>query len=235
MRQQRGFTLVEMIVALAVSALLVALAYGALRIGVRSWEATQTSVDRIDTLRVGWLAMHSALVEAVPVVDRFAETESLLFEGDEDRVTFTANMPSYLGIGGMYLVEIFVDEESEERPLRLRRTLYAEYRQRDLENNVQQADLAEQVKRLAIDYYGKYEDAPEPEWHQTWKEKKALPALVRIQVELENGERWPTLTAALRRGMDLSDMDTEQLDVAPEEADPKQPPPRAKQAAEPDQ
>ncbi len=201
MKRQRGFTLAEMIVALAVSALLVSLTYGALRIGVRSWQATQEGVNRLDTLRIGWQTLHDSLIEAVPVADRDADGQAILFKGSPDSLTFAADMPSYLGLGGVYLVELYLEDDGGAQILRLRRTLYSEIQQRGLENHPQQADLAERVRQLSIGYYGKPEDAPLAGWQPDWSGQAILPALVRVDVELQNGDRWPTLIVGPRRGV----------------------------------
>lgn len=209
MTKQRGFTLAEMIVALAVSALLVTLAYGALRIGVRSWEAAQTGVDRLDTLRVGWQAVHDTLVASVATRDPEATGPGILFNGEPDNLIFTANMPSYLGLGGLYRVELFRDDRLENTPFKLRRTLYSAYQQNPRDAEVQQADLADHVAQLSFRYFGITDQGGAPAWQDSWSEMPSLPVLVRIEVILENGEHWPALVAKLHQASRLREINLE--------------------------
>lgn len=208
--RQRGFTLAEMIVALAVSALLVTLAYGALRIGIRSWEAAQAGADRLDTLRVGWQAVHDTLVASAATQPPEANQPGILFNGEADRLTFTANMPSYLGLGGLYRVELFRDEQLDHTPFKLRRTLYSAYLQDPDSAQVQQADLADHVARLSFRYFGIAGQGSAATWQETWQELPSLPVLVRVEVELENGGHWPLLVAKLHQANRLWEVDAEE-------------------------
>lgn len=217
MKQQRGFTLAEMIVALAVSALLVSLTYGALRIGIRSWDASQENVDRMDTLRVGWQAVHASLNEAVIRFDPFGEEEGIMFKGEADQLTFTANMPSHLGLGGVYIIELYRDETHAETPFVLRRTLWAEHLQQELENKPQQAQLAEAVEKLIFRYFGTIDEEERPAWHENWNGQSTLPSLIRLDVLLEDGNRWPTLVAHPRISPVPDLRDDERIPPAPEE------------------
>ena len=77
----RGFTLLEMLLAISLLTLLAGLAYGTLRIGVRGWEAADAQADREDALRVGWPFLHQTLEGARPDLDPTSNT--IRFDGDE--------------------------------------------------------------------------------------------------------------------------------------------------------
>ena len=53
-RAQRGFTLVEMLVALGIATLLVSLVYGSIRVGQRSARALDRQVEQAEVMRIGW-------------------------------------------------------------------------------------------------------------------------------------------------------------------------------------
>ena len=198
MKRQHGFTLAEMIVALAVSSLLVTLTYGALRIGIRSWDASQETVTQIETLRVGWQAVHSAISEAVVRFDPTTQSEGIFFDGRPDRLKFTANMPSHLGLGGVYIIELLLDTQNGDDAFLLRRTLWVEHLQETRENNPQQAPLAEGVKQIRFRYFGTLNEEETPSWHTQWTGQSTLPNLLRLDVELKDGTHWPTLIARPR-------------------------------------
>ena len=200
MKHQRGFTLMEMTIALVVSALLVSLAYGALRIGVRGWEAANTRVDQVDTMRVGWQFLHQALSNTRAVADPLGEHKHTLFDGAAARLKFVADMPSYLGLGGLYVVELIREEDNEGARLLLRRTLLSEYRQKNTKNRPQQAVLVDELQGIDISYFGRLNDAGLAGWQQRWTNQRHLPTLIRIEVRQENGRHWPLLVARPRLG-----------------------------------
>ena len=68
-RLQRGFTVVEMLVAIAVAGLLVSLVYGAIRVGQRSVSALDSRVEQSELMRIGWQFIHDAITHAGPAAD----------------------------------------------------------------------------------------------------------------------------------------------------------------------
>ena len=197
-RAQSGFTLVEMIVALIVVSLLVALVYGALRTGMRSWEASQEQVEKLNAMRIGWNFIHHALANTRQVNDPVAEEPGLFFYGEKDRLGFVSDMPSHLGLGGRYLVEIQQAEVLDQPGLLFKRTLLSDYQQLGQSAPHQQAILSDQLKTLSFNYFGQKADDDESAWHAEWIEQRVLPSLIRVTIEEESGSRWPVLIAQLR-------------------------------------
>jgi general secretion pathway protein J len=196
-RRQRGFTLVEMLIALSISVLLVTLVYAALRTGMRSWEATQQQVARSDDQRIGWLFLERTLNQTRPVADPHSDQNTPLFEGHAEALRFVADMPSYLGLGGLYLVELLPESNADGDRLILRRTLMSRYRLQgpDAEDNPQQAVLAPHLGEVRFAYYGTDDNANEPGWRDQWLAQTSLPSLIRIDIRDADGRHWPSLIA----------------------------------------
>ena len=49
--RQQGFTLLELLIALTLLGLILVLLFGGLRLGVRSWDASQQQIDTLNSLR----------------------------------------------------------------------------------------------------------------------------------------------------------------------------------------
>lgn len=206
MHRQRGFTLAEMLVALTLSVLLVSLVYAAMRIGMRSWESTQDTVAKVDAQRIAWLFLHSALGDARPATDPRSKERPPIFRGREDSLVFAADMPSYLGLGGMYRVELVIEKSGEgENRLILSRVLMSSYREGNNEVEPQQALLSGQLKSLEIGYFGSI-DNDDPDWHSEWDEHH-LPSLIRIRINDRQGGNWPVLIAHPYSSASIDDED----------------------------
>jgi len=94
-RRQRGFTLLELLLALAILATLVALLLAGLRVGVSAWEAGEARAELQQRLRAVAGHLEEALASASPYRGGPEGRERrILFEGEPHRVRFvTAGAP----------------------------------------------------------------------------------------------------------------------------------------------
>ncbi|MGD8929548.1 MAG: prepilin-type N-terminal cleavage/methylation domain-containing protein, partial [Lysobacterales bacterium] len=107
-RAARGFTLVEILLALTLLSMLMALAYGGLRAATRAADKGQTVLQDSGRIRMAHQFVHKQLNQMLPLV--FAEnddqTERTVFVGEPQRIRFVAPMPGYLGFGGPQVQEL---------------------------------------------------------------------------------------------------------------------------------
>jgi prepilin-type N-terminal cleavage/methylation domain-containing protein len=89
-RDTRGFTLIELIVALAIVGALLVVAFGGLRVAVAAWRRGDERIDVQQHARSITLTLARALGATYPYRDarRQGETPVLLFNGQPDRVEF---------------------------------------------------------------------------------------------------------------------------------------------------
>jgi len=218
MRSQRGFTLVEMLVALAIAALLVSLVYGSVRVGQRSVRALDRQLDQTDVMRIGWQFVHSAIAHAGPAADPARTYSRTGFEGTADRLVFIATMPSYVGIEGQMRITLERAESDEGPQLVLTRERLDEDPVPTEESPIEQAVLVDRLEALRIEYFGRTERDTPPSWHDSWDGARRLPNLVRIQVTPSDGPAWPELTAAPQDGTAPLDEDVLPEGTEPDEA-----------------
>lgn len=197
-RRERGFTLLEMLVAITLFLLLVSLGYGALRTGARSMEAADKGIAEMNMLRIGWNFIHNALSRAEAVDSPIAGKNEIMFAGEGETIQFVSDMPAYLGFGGLYMIRISVVDNNGSRQLQLSRIPLSLFEDWDDETYLQKAILVDKVEELKISYYGSTPDSTEKEWRDRWEEMKVLPLLVKIEITRNSGDNWPLLIARLR-------------------------------------
>jgi general secretion pathway protein J len=94
-RDGRGFTLVEVILAVSIVAVIVLLATASLRVGLRAWETGQRRADLQQESRALVDLVTESLAGAFPYQGRvgLSPDRVVLFEGEAEEVRFVTNAP----------------------------------------------------------------------------------------------------------------------------------------------
>ncbi len=193
-----GFTLLELLAAMALLVLLMLGVWSGIRTATRTAGHTRATVDHLDAIRGAeqFLRRNFSRVSPMPWA-RDDDGRAIVFSGGEHAMRFVAPLPGFLGrMGpqwqklalvpdghGRWNLEISFEQLSPDgsrmRPIGKPEVLLTGirqgrfvYRGRDL----RQQDLG---------------------WRTTWSRPTQLPSLVRIELRLDHGD-WPTLTAPLR-------------------------------------
>lgn len=199
-RGAAGFTLVELLVAMTLIGLISVALFGGLRFGARAWEAGNDRVESFAQLEVVQSLLRRELNLAVSLLGsdgRFS------FEGEPERLLFTAPGPANFGLGGYYLFELASRDNGPRQDLMLRWRIYrAEQEVRLDDPATEERALLEGVESLEIRYFGDPEGQGEPDWEEKWEEQERPPGLVQIRVAFPQGDDrvWPVLTIAPRAG-----------------------------------
>ena len=197
-RGERGFTLVEVLIALAIVGALLVIAFGGLRVATNSWRQGEDRAEAHQHVRSIALILARAMSGAYPY--RATRTGAapepvVLFAGTEQRVEFvTLTTPFPAAIPIAFTAVVFSFDESGEPGLVVR--------QRALPNREPFSEATivfrdPSVTALRLSYLD------ESGWKDSWDgaEAKATPRAVRITVATSlNGrsEELPPLTVSLR-------------------------------------
>jgi len=190
-----GFTLIEVVLALSIFALIGAVLYGAFSLSHRAVEKSQASFEDNQKLRSFTDLLGSYIRSAYPY-RQSAQDTTVLFDGQEDQLTFVSSIS--LAMGGRGMAKIRVAWEAaengegpiqleEEVPLRLNRN-------EDLNPGGLRSDVViqERVKELRFAYLDPKSE--EEIWEERWdgREKLALPRAVRLSYRNHDGKeiRW---------------------------------------------
>lgn len=199
-RRERGFTLLELLIAITLFGLIMALLFGGLRFGTRVWEAGAKNVGESAEIRVVQAFIRREISQvyagASPVKGAGIRTA---FEGAPKSMTFAALLPAHLGLGGFYLIGIGADGDGGEKRLVVTwRPIKLGIEEVPSEGEVGKTVLVERISDVTFSYYGPNEQGLLPHWQDRWEEAEVPPSLVRVDVEFFDDDRrsWPDLVVA---------------------------------------
>lgn len=205
-RQQTGFTLLEIMLALGLTSMLMLGAISFLQQGVMAWtksDAIITESER-ELIAMNFLRKTVAGAYAVEVESDEEEGKTLsAFLGQGNAVYLVGNLPVHHGKPmGLYLFGFMLEnvEESDYQALIVKYwpvnwQSLGETQSVEPEHEV----LLEGVESLSLEYFGNVaEPMEEPllEWSSDWIEKSELPMAVRLNLtrrELNESEERPAL------------------------------------------
>ncbi|MBK1654351.1 prepilin-type N-terminal cleavage/methylation domain-containing protein [Allochromatium vinosum] len=222
-RAGRGFTLIELVIALAIIGLISLLLFSGLRLGGRSWEAVETVGERLSGPRLANGFLRRTLGQTRPISAVYDGQSVQVFAGESERIEWAAPLSEHVGLSGLYILRLELEGTDEARTLMLTRwLLHPEILEgggevvpwepmikqeaaslSDLRTDLDAADgafgrawLLAKVSRFELAYYGVLDGESEADWHDEWLEQTRLPKQVRIRLETTE-QSWPDLVVAL--------------------------------------
>jgi general secretion pathway protein J len=191
--REAGFSLMEMLVALVILALVLALLPGAFRLARQVWSATAV-LDRESGRDFGFEFLETRLAEAMPLYEPTkAGLVAIVFSGTNESLRFVA--PSQNGpVGGglySYSFEIRPQETGGLSSLVVTITPYSGPRPEG-SNPLPPAEeqvLADDVTSAEFRYFGRHTMRGAASWQTEWKRTNALPDLVELSISRSHGGR----------------------------------------------
>lgn len=202
---ERGFTLLEMLIAMTLLGLLMLGLFGGLRLGARVWEAGDARAADRTRIEAVQRFIRTYLGQARPLAAADATGDDrVAFIGRIDGLDFSATLPAHLSAGGFEHVALSFANLGGVRglvlrhgPLRRSEDGRAELARSD---EAESAMLLGDVEAVEFSYYGARDGDDDAEWTDRWDDEQQLPFLVRIRIGFAASDRriWPELTVALR-------------------------------------
>ncbi len=191
-----GFTLLEILVGVALLSLIAVAVYSSFRLGGQSWEAGEARARGSADMRLTSEFLHRQLSGAVPLALRERREMRVLFEGDPSQVSFVTEMRAHLETIGLYDVRLAVEGSAPDRRLVVTRALHASGSDED-PDAADQSTLLEGIVELKFAYYGALgKDGPRS-WQTRWQKAPRLPEQVRLEVTTLADGAWPPLVIPL--------------------------------------
>jgi general secretion pathway protein J len=194
-RGKRGFTFVELLVALVILGLLTSLGAGLLRLGTRSWAKTSRMSANILAIESAQSLLRATLSRArlTPAGDG-----GIRFDGMQDSVRFQAILPQALEQQGPVDIQIGAEAGGGGQLV----MVWFDKNKNDWVKSV----ILSGIGSARFAYYGTPAEGVIPNWQSRWSGEKTLPQAIRLDVEFraESSRTWPELIVAPMLTSDLS-------------------------------
>ena len=191
-----GFTLIELVIALALMGVMVLFMYSGLAFGLRGWDAADTNGRRTADRRIAENFLRREVAELFPMRWKDPLVLRLAFEGKPDLLRFVSVRPAGISVTGLSLVGVSAEQDTVKRTrnLVMRRASPGD-EQKDFGPLAQgeATILFEDIDSVVFEYYGAENDFTDPKWVDTWEWPGRIPQLIRIRVRTADGSYLPEM------------------------------------------
>lgn len=189
---QAGFSLLETLLGLTLTAMIGVLMMGSLQMGTRVWERQAAgALPGEEQLVLGqtseWLA------QAMPAKLRIVDNPPYApFFGDANRVSFVYSAPGLGASPGVYAVDLELVESAgceggRRLMMRATRLVPADEAGSTAAPLAQERELVKCLNAPSFFFWGALNDAPPTAWHSDWQLQMKLPSVVRLSASSPEG------------------------------------------------
>ena len=196
-KSSRGFTLIEMLIALNLFGIILIVLYSGLRTGIRTWDATRDHTADLSRLRLMQGFVHKQLSQSQALKWTDEDQKMRFFKGTPQRVDFISPLPANRDSGGLYRQSFEIIHQTASD-----KALYFRYQLRhpDLEINDPETtharSLVTNIRQASFSYFG-VQNEKVARWHSHWEDTQSLPDLVKLRVDNPDMP-WPLLLVPVR-------------------------------------
>ena len=197
---ESGFTLVEMLIGIALLAMLGTLIANGTRVATRAWNTAEQQSAATDDMDAVQNLLRRSIAQARPA---FASADpgdrTVAFAGEPDALTLVTAQPGSQDSGP------WARERFHVIRYRTSSGLVVNWQfdvpgAATLDGSTNQALLLDHVSAIRFAYFGSSRAGETPTWQETWTSRNRLPSLVRVAIERDNPKLrpWPVLIVGTR-------------------------------------
>lgn len=201
-RRGRGFTLIEVMLAILLLAVLLAAAYGGIRSAVRAMGSGEALIDRTNRMRVAQEFIRHQISRTLPLP--FGQEDgtgiNFMFQGEGDLMRFVAPMPGYLSRGGSYVQTFELTDARNGKQLLFGHSMLNGFDLKKLRSDdAEPVILMDQIESGRFEYRKLDEEGKLADWSDDWEDPSITPVMVRIRLRMrpEALVDWPDMEIPL--------------------------------------
>ena len=164
--KHRGFTLIEVLIAMTLLSVMVVLLFVSLRICAQSWELGEKKITEVNEAAVVYQFFQQYLSPATPLWNDFVEKDqkTLSFQGGKQSLQFVSVFPASAGRPGLQQFSIAPSEEDGELALKVTLTPFFPLTEGETWRQ-DEAVLLKHVRDFSLSYYSDIgSDGSENKW-----------------------------------------------------------------------
>jgi general secretion pathway protein J len=201
----RGFTLIEVMLAILLLAVLLAAAFGGIRSAVKGMDVGEALIDRTNRLRVAQEFLRHQLSRALPLPfgQESGSGSNFLFQGEGDFMRYVAPMPGYLSNGGAYVQTLELANTRNGKQLLFTHAMLNGFDLKDSSRNeTEPVILMDQIESGRFEYRKLDDEGELEDWSDDWDDPSQTPVMVRIHLRMREQALvgWPDMEIPLVLG-----------------------------------
>lgn len=193
-----GFTLLEVLAALVLLALLLLGVYSGVRSATHTTQAGELKIEQLDEMRSAQQFLRRELAQAMAQPMAHDDNgNGIFFTGSGDTMQFVAPLPGYLGRMGPQLIQVKLVKGDHGKQLVASLAVLPPDGSAPQPVGDPQV-LVDGVIDGSFNYRGLDQQGRPMNWQGDWNVPGAMPNLVTIKLALDQGRVWPVLSVPLR-------------------------------------
>ena len=195
----KGFTLIEVLIALTLLSIMIVLLFTSLKICADSWEKGENKINNVNQIAVVYNFFQHHLATAKPLFTSATDGEKhLSFQGQTQSLQFVSSFPASAGKLGLQLFSITLQDEANEQTINVSLIPFVTSSEDDEASDKEEVTLINHVSSFKVAYFGIQGVTGEGAWVDEWINKETLPTLVKINIALANDMFWPEMIFDLK-------------------------------------
>jgi general secretion pathway protein J len=202
----RGFTLLELLIGLALLSLMLALLFGGFRVASASWNAVETRIERSTHESIAKGFVRRLLTQLQPLRWKKTPNQPVAFHGEPNRIVAIAPLTGQTGSSGIRLVSLSVEPDDKAHHQGVQLILRETQLRHESENfgegieDAQKHPLLNDLAEISFAFFGAEKKGGLPGWHDVWPNKEELPRLIRVTLVMRDTEPVQLMVAPMVSG-----------------------------------
>jgi general secretion pathway protein J len=187
---RRGFTLLELIISIALIGIIVVIVAGAMRLCAKSIESGEKRIESLERMRASLNIIDSQVESYFPLTYEENAEKKYYFKGEKESMLFSTNFSIWGGEKGYVVATYTVKTQTNGRQV-----LYATENIAGVEGS-RETVLLDAFEKISFEYFFKDPTEEKGAWTDQWTSTSGIPEKVRLH--LVSGTRDLALTMPFR-------------------------------------